>query len=117
MKLGGGSFRTQKLKKIFNSKKEVQREFGGKMTRKLMTSMAILAEAANLEEAQARRALGLHQLSGNRAKQFAVYLEHPYRLVFQPNHDPIPLKNDGGIDLTQVTAITVIEVVDYHPKR
>ncbi len=55
-----------------------------------------------------------HQLEGNRAGQYAVDLVHPNRLVFVPNHDPIPRKKDGGIDTDQVTAITIIEVVDYH---
>ena len=40
------------------------------------------------------------------------------RLVFEPNHDPLPRREDGGIDLDQVTAITVIwEVIDYHPRE
>lgn len=59
----------------------------------------------------------LHQLVGGRENQFAIDLVHPYRLVFEPDHDPIPLKDDGGIDLTRVTAITVLDVVDYHPSR
>ena len=56
----------------------------------------------------------LHQLRGNRAGQFAIDLTDPYRLILQPNHNPVPQKDGGGIDLTRVTAITIIEVVDYH---
>ena len=56
----------------------------------------------------------MHQLKGNRDEQFAVDLVHPYRLVFEPNHDPLPRKEDGGINLEQVTAIKIMEVVDYH---
>ena len=56
----------------------------------------------------------LHPLSGDRAGQFAVTLVHPYRLVFRPNHNPVPLGNDGGIDARQVTLIMIMEVVDYH---
>ena len=44
----------------------------------------------------------------------AVDLVHPHRLVFAPNHEPVPKKCDGGIDLDKVTSIIVIEVVDYH---
>ena len=29
-------------------------------------------------------------------------------------HDPVPRLADGGIDLGHVTAITIIEVIDYH---
>ena len=41
-------------------------------------------------------------------------LAHPFRLIFVPNHDPIPLRDDGGIDRDRITAITITEVVDYH---
>lgn len=111
------SFRTQKLRKVLNSRVELQRGYGERMARLIMAHLAVLAESANLAEAQARPALGLHQLRENRAGQFAVNLVHPDRLVFRPNHNPIPLRPDGGINLTQVTAITIIEVVDYHTGR
>ena len=55
-----------------------------------------------------------HQLSGDRAGQFAVDVRHPFRLIFEPAHDPVPRKEDGGIDLTRVTAIRILEVTDYH---
>ena len=31
-----------------------------------------------------------------------------------PNHEPVPRKDDGGIDLDKLTSIIIIEVVDYH---
>lgn len=40
-------------------------------------------------------------------------LEGPYRLVFEPA-SPIVTKPDGGIDRRAVTAIRVIEIVNYH---
>ncbi len=55
-----------------------------------------------------------HALSGRRNGQYAIDLVHPYRLIFEPNHDPVPRRADGGIDTGQVTAIVIIEVVDYH---
>jgi len=55
-----------------------------------------------------------HQLSGDRKEQFAVDIKHPYRLVFAPNHNPLPQKADGGIDLGQITAIIILNVEDYH---
>lgn len=58
----------------------------------------------------------LHQLRGNRDNQFAVDLKHPYRLILEPHHDPIPLLEDGGFDLLNITAVLIIEVVDYHGK-
>lgn len=55
-----------------------------------------------------------HQLRADRAGQFATALRGPYRLIFVPDHDPLPLLDDGGIDLTKVTRITIEEVDNYH---
>jgi proteic killer suppression protein len=55
-----------------------------------------------------------HQLKGRRKEQFAVDLDRSRRLVFKPANEPIPYSDDGGIDLDRVTAITILEVVDYH---
>jgi hypothetical protein len=48
--------------------------------------------------------------------QFAMYLWGPYRLVFEPDHEPIPRLADGGINLTEVTKVIIREVVNYHGK-
>ncbi len=55
-----------------------------------------------------------HGLSGKRADQFAVDVQHPFWLIFEPAYDPAPQKEDGGIDLARVTAIRILEVTDYH---
>jgi len=55
-----------------------------------------------------------HELTGDRAFQLSIDLDGPYRLIFAPAHNPVPTKPDGGLDWTNVTAITVIEMVDTH---
>ena len=55
-----------------------------------------------------------HELVGNRAGQFSVDLKHPFRLLFEPDHDPVPQKADGAIDRTLVTAIIIVEIADTH---
>ena len=54
-----------------------------------------------------------HQLSGDRAGQYAVDLPHPYRLIFEPTDTSVQ-EAGGGINTDAVTAITIIEVTDYH---
>ena len=46
--------------------------------------------------------------------QLSVDLDHPYRLIFTPAHDPVPRLEDGGLDWSQVTAITILGVEDTH---
>ncbi|MDI3470719.1 MAG: hypothetical protein OJF62_002782 [Pseudolabrys sp.] len=58
----------------------------------------------------------LEQLTGNRDEQFSVVLNKNWRLIFEIDQNPIPRLPDGGIDLNSVTAICVIEVVDYHKR-
>lgn len=55
-----------------------------------------------------------HQLSADRRGEFSLDLSGPYRLVFEPDQNPIPLDGTGGIDRSLVTRVTIKEVVDHH---
>lgn len=90
------------------------REYGAENAKKIRQRMAVLAAAACLEEVPIHSPDRRHELSGNRKGQFAVDLKHPQRLVFEPNHNPLPRKSDGGLDLKKINAVTIIEVEDYH---
>ena len=58
-----------------------------------------------------------HELTGgNRAGQLSVDLDHPYRLIFIPDHKPVPRLDDGGLDWARVTAIKILEVENTHGK-
>jgi proteic killer suppression protein len=107
-------FSNTKLQKIFNVEKDLVRTFGAENARILMRRMAILRAASNLEEVSHLPPTRRHELSGNRKGQFAVDLKHPQRLIFSPCHDPLPCKEDGGINQKQVTVITIVGVEDYH---
>ena len=108
------SFRNRILAKGFSSERTLRREYGASAARIIMIRLAVLLDAETLSEAPATPPDRMHQLAGNRDEQYAVYLVHPCRLVFVPAHDPLPRKEDDGIVLDQVKAITVMEVVDYH---
>ena len=51
---------------------------------------------------------------GERRGQYALDLRGAYRLVFVPDHDPIPNLPGGGVDEALVTKVLITEVVDYH---
>lgn len=55
-----------------------------------------------------------HRLRADLAGEFAVDLRGPYRLIFEPDHDPVPRLDDGGVDTASVTNIKIKEVADYH---
>ncbi len=106
-------FDTKKLRKTFNSGKELIKVYGATQSEKIKKRMKVLEAAVNLEEVPVKKPERRHQLKGNRKEQFAVDLSHPYRLIFKPEGVP-PRLHDGGIDLKQVTGIIVLGVEDYH---
>lgn len=108
------AFRTRKLEKAFNPMAALRKTYGAQMAKVIMMRMAVLKAARNLALVPTTRPDRRHQLRGDREEQFAVDLVHPHRLVFEPNHEPIPRTDDGGIDTEQVTAITILDVTDYH---
>ncbi len=108
------TFATSKLHKIFNSESRLVKEYGKENGRIIMRRMVVLKAARNLEQIPHKKPERRHELSGKRKGEFAVDLKHPFRLVFRSNHDPIPLKEDGGIALRLVTSIEIIQVEDYH---
>ncbi|MBI4534744.1 MAG: system killer suppression protein [Ignavibacteriae bacterium] len=108
------TFRNEKLAKIFNSEKSLMREYGTENAKKIKHRMAVLAVATCLDEVPVHPPDRRHELSGDRKGQFAVDLKHPQRLIFEPNHNPLPRRTDGGLDLRKISAITIVEVEDYH---
>ncbi len=108
------SFKTTKLQKIFNSEKELKRVFGQQQAVKIMLRMGVLVAANNLNDISTNSPENRHELHGDRSGQFAVDLKQPYRLIFEPAHDPLPIKEDKGLDLEKITEIIILEVEDYH---
>lgn len=80
----------------------------------ILNRMAVLSVVGKLSLVPTTPPERMHQLTGNLNELFAVDLIHPFRLVFQPNHKPLPRNEDGGIDRQRVEAITILYVIDYH---
>lgn len=98
----------------FNSLKELSRSHGAENAKRILRRLDDLRAADNLEVIRPPFPGRCHELKGDRAGQLAVDVKHPFRLIFRPAHDPIPHKDDGGLDWSQVTSICILEVVDYH---
>lgn len=109
------NFADKKLAKIMNDMKGCQKKFGQNMAKKIMMRLSVLKAAKNLAEVPPEKPDRRHALSGDRKGQFAVDLDHPFRLIFKPEGEPEVLP-DGGIDLTKVTSIVILGVEDYHGK-
>lgn len=57
-----------------------------------------------------------HELTGNRKGQWACDLDHPYRLIFEPQEKPIPADKDGKYIWLEIKGVEIIEVSNYHGK-
>ena len=107
-------FKTKKLQKICNKTNESIKKLGPKMARKLQQRLMELKAAPCLADISRVPPTRCHQLSGDRDGKLSVDLEHPYRLLFIPANDPIPVTQDGGLDWAKVTEIEIVEIVDTH---
>ena len=108
------SFASRKMQKACSSEKESRREWGRDIARKLQQRLMEFTAAETLADISHLPPARCHELSGDRAGVLSVDVAHPYRLIFVPDHDPVPTKTDGGLDWSKVIKIVVLEVCDTH---
>lgn len=107
-------FKNRKLAGIFNIEKELYKSYGKKLGDSIKRRMVVLEAAPTLAEVSHKPPERRHELKGERIGEFAVDLDQRYRLVFEPEHNPLPRKDDGGLDLEGITAVTILGVENYH---
>ncbi len=109
-------FATKKLEKELNEEKAMMRAHGAIRAKRLRVVLASMRAAPSLG------AFGppmspphrCHELTGDRKGQLSMDLDHPYRLLFQPTHDPLPIRKEGGLDWNLVTAVNILAIEDTH---
>lgn len=106
-------FETTKLRKVLNSQKLLIKTHGPKRASRIRRRLDDLQAAGTLEDMRSLPGR-CHELTGDRSGQLALDLDHPYRLIFISAHDPLPIKDDGGLDWASVTAVVILGVEDYH---
>ena len=107
-------FHTKWLQKVCSVEREMQKELGKPCAKKMGQRLMELRAAVVLSDISHLPPPRLHEHSGDTKGYFSVDLMHPYRLLFVPADDPIPLKPDGGIDLTAVRSIEIVAIKDPH---
>ncbi len=81
---------------------------------KIRSRLDELLESPNLETMKFFPQARFHALKGSRKGQFALDVEHPKRIIIEPDHIPLPKLEDGSVDLKRVISVTVVEIDDYH---
>ena len=87
------------------------KKLGPKGARKLKARLADLLAASNM--AQVRRGRP-HTLTGTFEGCISLELDGGSRLVVEAVADPLPALVGGGIDWSQVDAVRVVFIGDYH---
>ncbi len=110
------SFSTNKLSKQMNQKTAMLKAHGAKRTTKLKRILTSLKAAPDLSmfAPPTSPPHRCHELTGNLKGSLSLDLDHPYRLLFKPNHDPLPQREEGGLDWSKVKTIVITEVRDTH---
>jgi proteic killer suppression protein len=110
------TFKNTKTKKLFNEGAQLEKKHGKKRAKKIRIRMKEFRAAKNLMDFWPPNSgpNRCHELTGNRSGQLSVDLDHPYRLIFVPDHNPRPTNEDGGLNWAQVTAIKIMGVEDTH---
>ncbi|WP_454852759.1 type II toxin-antitoxin system RelE/ParE family toxin [Rhizobium binxianense] len=106
-------FASSKLRRKLASSTELQKAFGV-LSKRIKMRLDVLEQANNLGDVPTDPPCRCHQLDGEWKGSFAVDISGNWRLIFKPDHDPIPTRDDGGIDLAAVVAIWILDIVDYH---
>lgn len=107
------SYKSKKLEKCLSDEKQMKKRFGN-LAKKLKLRIKQLKAADNLSVMKTFPAARCHELKGNRNGQLCVDVSRNYRLIFEPTHDPPPIKEDGGLDWSKVSEIKMMEVEDIH---
>lgn len=110
------TFATTKLRKEMNEAKAMSRAYGPRRAKRLQIVLTSLRAATTLAVfappySPPHRC---HELTGNLKGILSMDLVHPYRLLFEVANHPVPSRAEGGLDWSQVTAITIIKVENTH---
>ncbi len=106
-------FKERKFEKQCNRRDMLVRAHGERRAQLIRARLDALRASVNLEDM--RHVAGrLHELKGNRKGQLSLDLDHPYRLILIPNHDPMPSSGSGGVDWSRVTAVKILGIEDTH---
>jgi proteic killer suppression protein len=107
-------FKNRKLGKQLTTTKDMVRTHGKRRAELLQQRLSEMEAAPDLHVLGLLSGPRLHPLKGNRKGQLSVDLDHPYRLLFEPAHNPVPQMEDGGIDPRKITAVRILEIADTH---
>lgn len=108
------NFKRKRLADICNNDRALVVEFGRDNAKKIKMRLNELSSVDSLSQISHLPPPRRHALHGDREGQYSVDAKQPYRLILEPANSPLPVDADGNVDLTKITKIIILEVVNYH---
>ena len=110
-------FGNSKLEKQCKSETSAKRKWGPDVGLKVLKRLEDILDSDNLGVLMKVPQAGCHPLTENRAGQWALKVGAKERLIFEPADDPVPTRENGTINIEEVTLVRILEVVDYHDPK
>lgn len=107
------TFDDVKLERLVASAGQLRRKYGDKQATRIQTRVTALRAATCVDDLRPPLPGRWHELTANWTEHWSGDLDHPYRLIVRPV-EPVPRKDDGGVDWTAVTSVAVVGIVDTH---
>lgn len=107
-------FKNRKLEKSLTTDRDMVAKHGPRRAKLIQQRLSEIDAAPNLKILGLLPGPRLHPLKGNRKGELSLDLDHPYRLLIRPDHDPVPELPSGGLDPAQVTQVEILEIADTH---
>jgi len=107
-------FANKKLERQLTDPAEMVKSFNKDRAKRISQRLDEIRAAQNLEVLRTIPMANCHELTQDRKGQLAVDVAKNFRLIFEPHHNPRPSKVDGGLNWSQVTAIKILAIDDYH---
>lgn len=101
-------FRTRKLERCFREHREAERKWGTVCGRLFVRRINEIQAASTMADLFKLPGARCHPLKGPEKGCFAVDLQQPYRLVFEP------VSSGEVVNPDKVTEVRILDVVDYH---
>ena len=106
-------YANRSLKKTVKNFGSISASYGTRA--KLVSQRLSDLEAAPTLEVMKSLPGNCHELHGNLKGKLAIDISGNHRIIFEVIGDPIPKKEDGGLDWSKVKEISIVAIgEDYH---
>jgi len=111
------TYATAKLESEFKDERQLLRSRGKNQAQKIQLRLSIIISADHFGILRPPTPGKFHPLHENKAGWIACHLDEPYRLIFEPDHKPLPMLAAGGLDWNRVTQVKILGVLNYHERN